>query len=100
MQGPGPDAGAVLAAGVHAPEGRPPPTLTWPHSVHSLSARSSLATVAWVSSSTGLPDSSWISDRAATALATTMGLASPIRSWRGGGRGGAQSQRTQMYISS
>ena len=63
------------------------PHRTWPHSVHSLRARSRDCTVAVVSCSTGLPLSSWISLRAATALATTMGLASRIRSCRGGGVG-------------
>ena len=55
---------------------------TWPHSVHSLSAASSFITVWLVSSNTGLPDMEWISLRAATELATTMGLASEIMSLR------------------
>lgn len=36
---------------------------TWPHSVHSFSARSSLDTVARLRSSTGLPLSSWMSGK-------------------------------------
>ena len=53
---------------------------TWPHSVHSFSAASSFCSTAEVTSNTSLPDASWISFSAATALATTVGFASESRS--------------------
>mmetsp|Transcript_37360 Transcript_37360/g.93847 ORF Transcript_37360/g.93847 Transcript_37360/m.93847 type:complete len:255 (-) Transcript_37360:404-1168(-) len=53
---------------------------TWPHSVHSFRAARSLETVADVISKTSSAEPSEISDRAATALATTMGLESDRRS--------------------
>lgn len=53
---------------------------TWPHSVHSFNARSSLESEDALIWKTGLPLISWISLSAATALATTIGLASPIKS--------------------
>lgn len=53
---------------------------TWPHSVHSFSAASSFCSTAEVTSNTSLPLDSWISFSAATALATTVGLASESRS--------------------
>lgn len=55
---------------------------TCPHSVHSFSAASSLVRTLCVISNTSLPLASWISLSAATALATTVGLASLSRSRR------------------
>ena len=51
---------------------------TWPHSVHSFKAVSSLLMVAAFISISGRPvgEASLISDKAATALATTMGFES------------------------
>lgn len=55
---------------------------TWPHSVHSLSTASSLNSVWLLICSTSLPATSATSCSAASALATTMGLASDSRSCR------------------
>mmetsp|Transcript_57095 Transcript_57095/g.180719 ORF Transcript_57095/g.180719 Transcript_57095/m.180719 type:complete len:232 (+) Transcript_57095:931-1626(+) len=55
---------------------------TCPHSVHSLSAATSLNRVWLVTRNTSLELLSWISASAATALATTIGLESPRRSCR------------------
>lgn len=56
--------------------------LTWPHSVHSLSARSSLNSSCGVNCTTSYDAFSRISVSAHSALATTMGLESPSRSCR------------------
>mmetsp|Transcript_23534 Transcript_23534/g.62066 ORF Transcript_23534/g.62066 Transcript_23534/m.62066 type:complete len:225 (+) Transcript_23534:3-677(+) len=56
---------------------------TWPHSLHSLRAAKSLGIVALFSkSSKSFPSVSAISDKPATALATTMGLGSDNMSFK------------------
>mmetsp|Transcript_16557 Transcript_16557/g.45614 ORF Transcript_16557/g.45614 Transcript_16557/m.45614 type:complete len:200 (-) Transcript_16557:679-1278(-) len=55
---------------------------TCPHSVHSFRAASSFCRTAAETFMTSLPEASAISERAATALATTEGLLSEMRSWR------------------